>query len=71
MIMYMVICMATRSCNLFMCTRRKHTTLIYVRTKPQANIEKALAKIEAVMKKNNPAYPFEYKFVDDQFKQMF
>ena len=23
------------------------------------------------MKKDNPAYPFEYKFVDDQFNQMF
>ena len=23
------------------------------------------------MKKDNPAYPFEYKFVDDQFNEMF
>ena len=30
-----------------------------------------MAKIEAVMKKNNPAYPFEYRFVDDQFNGMF
>ena len=28
-----------------------------------------LARIAAVMKKDNPAYPFEYKFVDDQFNQ--
>lgn len=47
------------------------TSLMYVRTKPQSNPEQALAKIEAVMKKNNPAYPLEYKFVDDQFNQMF
>jgi len=34
-------------------------------------MEKALAKIEEVMKGANPAYPFEYKFVDDQFNRMF
>ncbi len=33
--------------------------------------ENALAKIAAVMKKDNPTYPFEYKFVDDQFNQIF
>ena len=46
-------------------------SVMYVRIKPQDNAEQALAKIEAVMKKDNPAYPFEYKFVDDQFNQMF
>ena len=34
-------------------------------------LKSALAKIEAVMKKDNPAYPFNYQFVDDQFNQMF
>jgi len=56
---------------LFVCTAPQNTTLMYVRTKPQANIEQALAKIEAVMKKNNPAYPFDYRFVDDEFNNMF
>jgi putative ABC transport system permease protein len=46
-------------------------SLMYIRTTTQSNPEKALAKIEAVMKKVNPAYPFEYKFVDDQFNNMF
>jgi len=27
--------------------------------------------MEAVMKKDNPAFPFEYKFVDEQFNDMF
>lgn len=45
--------------------------LIYVRIKAQPNPEEALAKIEAVIKKDNPAYPFQYKFVDDQFNEMF
>ena len=46
-------------------------SLLYVKITPQSNPENALAKIAAVMKKDNPAYPFEYKFVDDQFNQMF
>ena len=45
--------------------------LIYVRTKANSDAEIALAKIGAVMKKDNPAYPFEYKFVDDQFNAQF
>jgi putative ABC transport system permease protein len=41
--------------------------MMYVRTNAQSNVENALSKIEAVMKKENPAYPFSYQFVDDQF----
>ena len=47
------------------------TSLMYVRTKPQSNPESVLSKIATVMKNDNPAYPFEYKFVDDQFNEMF
>ncbi len=47
------------------------TNLLYIRTTAQSNPENALAKIGAVLKKDNPAYPFEYKFVDDQFNQLF
>jgi putative ABC transport system permease protein len=47
------------------------TTLMYVRTKPSTNPEQLLAKMETIMKKDNPAFPFEYKFVDDQFNEMF
>jgi ABC-type antimicrobial peptide transport system permease subunit len=55
---------------LFSCSS-KEATLMYVRTKPQQNIEQVLAKMEAVMKKYNAAYPFEYSFVDDQFNRQF
>jgi putative ABC transport system permease protein len=47
------------------------TTLMYVKTKAQNNAEQSLATIEAAMKKSNPAYPFEYRFVDEQFNNMF
>ncbi|MEP6949710.1 MAG: ABC transporter permease [Ginsengibacter sp.] len=44
---------------------------MYVRTTANSDAEITLAKIGAVMKKDNPAYPFEYKFVDDQFNAQF
>lgn len=56
---------------LFVCTAPQNTTVMYVRLKKQVNAETALVKIENVMKKNNPAYPFNYVFVDDQFNNMF
>jgi putative ABC transport system permease protein len=49
----------------------RDANLLYVRTKPQSGVQQALANIETVMKKDNPAYPLEYKFVDDQFNEMF
>lgn len=56
---------------IFICTAPEHTTVMYVRIKAQRNTEDALAKIGAVMKKDNPFYPFDYRFVDDQFNSMF
>jgi ABC-type antimicrobial peptide transport system permease subunit len=56
---------------MFICTAPQNTTVMYVRAKPSIKPDQALAKIEAVMKKDNPAYPFEYRFVDDQFNAMF
>ncbi|MFT3701675.1 MAG: ABC transporter permease [Agriterribacter sp.] len=53
------------------CASPEYQSLLYIRTKAQNNTEQALAKIEAVMKKHNAAYPLEYTFVDDQFSRMF
>ncbi|BAV06237.1 duplicated orphan permease [Filimonas lacunae] len=44
---------------------------LYVRTKATAPVEKSLAAIEGVMKRNNPDYPFDYTFVDDSFNSYF
>jgi putative ABC transport system permease protein len=56
---------------MFICTSPAHTNKMYLRLKDSQHTEQALAKIEAAMKKNNPAYPFNYRFVDDQFNWMF
>ena len=44
---------------------------LYVRIKAGVGSEEALAKIGAVMKVDNPSYPFTYNFVDDQFNARF
>ena len=55
----------------FYCPDYKNTSEMYVRLKPIANLETALKQIEAIIKKDNPSYPFTYQFVDDQFNKMF
>ena len=44
---------------------------LYVRTKPGMALSETLATMEKVMKKYNPAFPFEYQFVDDAFNARF
>jgi len=56
---------------IFFCKAGTDANLLYVRLTPQKNIAQTLSTIQSVIKKNNPAYPFEYKFVDDQFNTMF
>ena len=56
---------------IFCCLSPRFANTMYVRTKPSINPGQALAKTGSVMKKDNPLYPFEYKFVDDQFNEMF
>jgi putative ABC transport system permease protein len=42
-----------------------------LRLTDNANLPTSLAQIENVIKRNNPGYPVEYKFVDDTFSQLF
>lgn len=53
------------------CKPPEYQNFLYLRTKPQSHVEQVLVKIEKVLKKDNASYPLEYKFVDDQFNQMF
>jgi predicted permease len=46
-------------------------SFMYLKTNPEITTNALLSKIEAVMKKHNPAYPFEYTFVDDTFNAKF
>jgi predicted permease len=55
---------------MFLCVQDANASQLYVRLKT-GDIEVALKKIEAVIKKDNPSYPFIYQFADDQFNKMF
>jgi putative ABC transport system permease protein len=45
--------------------------VLTLRLKPQADLAAALATAGEVMKKANPGYPFEYKFIDEEFGRNF
>jgi putative ABC transport system permease protein len=46
-------------------------TVLTIRFKPNVDLTEALAKTQAVITKNNPGYPFEYGFVDEEFNKLF
>ena len=48
-----------------------HYGYMYIRLKPDIDAEQAIKKIETIIKKNNPGYPFDYVFVDDEFNLQF
>ena len=48
-----------------------YSRYMYIKTKAGVPINEALSSIESVMKKHNPAYPFEYTFVDEAFDAKF
>lgn len=48
-----------------------YVTFLTVRLKENTDTKKALSKIETVIKTNNPGYPVEFNFVDDQFNRLF
>jgi putative ABC transport system permease protein len=45
--------------------------MLSVRLKEGASVPTALAKMETIIKNNNPGYPFDYKFVDQEFSKLF
>lgn len=47
------------------------TRYLSIRIKSNADLSEALTKVEKVIKTNNPEYPVEYKFMDDDFNQLF
>jgi ABC-type antimicrobial peptide transport system permease subunit len=56
---------------LLMGSGARGATVLTIRIKPNVNMADALAKIEAIFKVNNPGYPFEFKFLDEEFDQLF
>jgi len=44
---------------------------MFIRLKAGVDLNTALAKTGDVLKKDNPGYPFEYKFMDEEFNRLF
>lgn len=55
----------------FLGTSPAHASSMYIRTKPGSRPEETLNHIQKVLKANNPAYPFDYRFIDEQFDRFF
>ncbi|BAU54395.1 ABC transporter permease [Mucilaginibacter gotjawali] len=47
------------------------TSILSIRFKPGVDIQDAITKAGAIVKAGYPGYPFEYKFVDSDFEQLF
>lgn len=47
------------------------SSTISVRLRPTDNMNETLAGVEAIFRKYNPAYPFEYRFADVEFDKKF
>jgi putative ABC transport system permease protein len=45
--------------------------ILSVRLKTSSALPTALAKMEAIFKNDNPGYPFDYSFVDEEFGKLF
>ncbi|GAB3907447.1 ABC transporter permease [Mucilaginibacter boryungensis] len=48
-----------------------HANYMYIHFKPGSDVEKVVASIQSVMKKDNPAFPFNYRFLDTEFNKLF
>lgn len=46
-------------------------SFLTIRLKDSRDLSASLAKVGAVLKANNPGYPFEYQFTDEQFDRLF
>jgi len=47
------------------------SSTISVRLTPGRDMAETLAGVEAIFRKHNPAYPFEYRFADEEFEKKF
>ena len=56
---------------LLMYVDTSNVNYLTVRIKEGTKLPEAISKIEGVMKSANPGFPFEYKFVDEQFNKFF
>ncbi len=63
--------MYSSSAPLILFSDTSNVNFLSIRFKAKTDLTSALAKVENIIKTHDPGYPFEYKFVDQQFDQLF
>jgi ABC-type antimicrobial peptide transport system permease subunit len=63
--------MYTAAAPLILYADTSNVSILTVRLNSNASLGSALPVLEKTIKKENPAYPVEYKFVDEEFDQYF
>lgn len=63
--------MYASSAPLMLYNHPEGTYILSIRVKQNVNVQDALTKIGPIVKADNPGYPFEYQFIDDDFNQQF
>lgn len=63
--------MYSSSAPLILYSDTSNVNFLNIRFKAKTDLTSALAKVENIIKKYDPGYPFEYKFVDEEFDQLF
>ena len=44
---------------------------MYIRLTAGKSVEQSVAQVQNVLKRDNPGFPFDYRFMDDQFNNLF
>jgi ABC-type antimicrobial peptide transport system permease subunit len=52
------------------CQPASSSTLL-IRLKAKQDVHEAVAKVETIIKKHNPGYPFVYRFMEEDFNRLF
>ncbi|HVW95065.1 MAG TPA: ABC transporter permease [Mucilaginibacter sp.] len=63
--------MYASSAPLLLYSHPQNTNVLSIRFKSGVDVQQALQKISPIMKRDNPGYPFEYKFIDEDFNELF
>ncbi|PJJ79230.1 ABC transporter permease [Mucilaginibacter auburnensis] len=56
---------------MFLGSGESNANTIYIRIAPNTNAQDAVAGIQNIIKANNPAFPVDLRFMDDQFNRLF
>ncbi len=63
--------MYSPSAPLLLFSDTSNTNFLTIRLKASTSLTASITKVENVMKADNPGFPFDYKFIDQQFEQLF